>query len=112
MCKHMALNLMHPPEFEADPTSVTVVLRLGSAATPAERAWLVQTLAAEKEVTARPYSVGDYAADIDAVRPQDVALLVRAARGEVLSNATHETCWARTRRKLAAPYGASGTGAC
>ncbi|MCY3569438.1 MAG: putative DNA binding domain-containing protein [Chloroflexi bacterium] len=88
MCKHMALNLMHPPEFEADPTSVTVVLRLGSAATPAERAWLVQTLAAEKEVIARPYSVGDYAADIDAVRPQDVALLVRAARGEVLSNAT------------------------
>ena len=88
MCTHMALNLMQPPEFEADSTSVTVVLRLGSAATPAERAWLVQTLAAEKEVTARPYSVGDYAADADAVRPQDVALLVRAARGEVLSNAT------------------------
>lgn len=88
MRKHMALNLMHPPEFEADPTSVTVVLRLGSAATPAERAWLVQTLAAEKEVAARPYSVGDYVADVDVVRPQDVALLVRAARGEVLSNAT------------------------
>ena len=40
----MALNLMSPPEFEADDSSVTVTPRLGSAASPAERAWLAQTL--------------------------------------------------------------------
>ena len=86
MRKHMALNLMHPPGFEADATSVTVMLRLGSAATPTERAWLAQILATEKEIAAQPYSVGDHPADTEAVRPQDVALLVRAARGEALSN--------------------------
>ena len=86
MRKHMALNLMNPPEFEADATSVTVMLRLGSAATPTERAWLAQVLATEKEITAQPYSVGDHPADTESVRPQDVALLVRAARGEALSN--------------------------
>ena len=86
MRKHMAFNLMHPPEFKADATSVTVILRLGSAATPTERAWLAQILATEKEITAQPYSVGDHATDTEAVRPQDAALLVRAARGEALSN--------------------------
>ena len=87
MRDHMAFNLMHPPEFGADATSVTVILRLGSAATPTERAWLARTLATEKEITAQPYSVGDHAASTGAVQPQDMALLVRAARGEVLSNA-------------------------
>lgn len=87
MRHHMAFNLMHPPEFEADATSVTVILRLGSGATPTERAWLAQMLATEKRIGAQPYSVGDHAASTGAVQSQDMALLVRAARGEVLSNA-------------------------
>ena len=44
MNAHMALNLMMPPRFEADESSVTVTLLLGSEATPQERAWLARVL--------------------------------------------------------------------
>ena len=87
MRDHMALNLMDPPGFEADESSVTVTLRLGSRATPTERAWLVHTLTKVSDLPARPYSVGDHASTPAAVEPGDALLLVQAARGEKLSNA-------------------------
>ena len=59
MHRHMALNLMAPPEFEADDSSVTVTLRLGSEASPAERAWLAGILTAAPAAADRAYSVGD-----------------------------------------------------
>ena len=85
MHRHMALNLMAPPEFEADASSVTVTLKLGSAASPLERAWLTQTVTSAATAADRPYSVGDgeLAAGLE---PSDVRLLVRASRGETLSN--------------------------
>ena len=86
MYRHMALNLMAPPEFEADDSSVTVTLRLGSAASPRERAWLARTLTSATRAADRPYSVGD-GESAAGIEPSDVRLLVRASRGETLSNA-------------------------
>ncbi len=85
MHRHMALNLMSPPEFEADDSSVTVTLRLGSAAAPTERAWLAGTLTVSPAATDRPYSVGDgeVAAGLD---PSDIQLLIGAGRGQTLTN--------------------------
>ncbi len=60
--------LLAPPEFAADGTCVEVVLRLGSAVTPQERAWIA-------EVEQR----GEILA-------QDKLLLLHAARGELLTN--------------------------
>lgn len=85
MHRHMALNLMAPPEFEADDFSVTVTLRLGSAASPRERAWLVQTLTSATTTADQPYSVGDDEL-ATGLEPSDLELLVRAARGETLTN--------------------------
>ena len=87
MHRHMALNLMAPPEFEADDSSVTVTLRLGSSASPQERAWLAQTLASGAPAADRPYSMGDDALMAGGLEPLDVVLLVHASRGEILSNA-------------------------
>lgn len=85
MYRHMALNLMSPPEFEADDSSVTVTLRLGSEASPTERAWLAGMLTAAPAAADRPYSVGDgeVAGSLD---PSDVQLLIRAGRGQTLTN--------------------------
>ena len=85
MHRHMALNLMVPPEFEADDSSVTVTLRLGSAASPRERAWLAQTLTSATTAAHRPYSVGDDEL-AGGLEPSDLDLLVRASRGETLTN--------------------------
>lgn len=60
--------LLAPPEFAADSAHVEVVLRLGSAVTPQERAWIA-------EVEQR----GE-------IRAQDKLLLLHAARGELLTN--------------------------
>ena len=60
--------LLAPPEFAADEARVEVVLRLGSAVAPQERAWLA-------EVEQR----GE-------IRAQDKILLLHAARGELLTN--------------------------
>ena len=83
--RHMALNLMPPPEFEADDSSVTVTLRLGSVASPLERAWLAQTLTSATAALDRPYSMSDHelAAGLE---PSDVQLLLRAVRGQTLTN--------------------------
>ena len=86
MRDHMVLNLMDPPEFEADESSVTVTLRPLSRATPTERAWLAHTLTEVSDPPARPYSVGDHTSTPAAVEPGDALLLVQAARGEKLSN--------------------------
>ena len=86
MQRHMALNMMRPPRFEADDTSVTVSLRLGSQAAPVERAWLAQTLAADQQMVTRPYSVGDRELMMQGLQPEDLALLVHASRGAMLSN--------------------------
>jgi ATP-dependent DNA helicase RecG len=64
----MAANLLDPPEFVDDGTSVTVRLVLSTTVTPAERAWL-------QEVERR----GE-------IRPPDRVLLVHAARGVPLTN--------------------------
>lgn len=64
----MEAHLLDRPEFSTDGTSVTVALRLGSTVTPRERAWI-------SEVEAR----GE-------IRSGDRALLVHAARGELLTN--------------------------
>ena len=85
MYRHMALNLMVPPEFEADDSSVTVTLRLGSAASPRERVWLAQTLTSATTAAHRPYSVGDDEL-AGGLEPSDLDLLVRASRGETLTN--------------------------
>ena len=87
MNDHMALNLMAPPQFEADDSSVTVTLRLGSEATPAERAWLARTLAEGADEAVRPCSVGDRGPLLGGVKPRDASLLLRAARGGTLANA-------------------------
>ncbi len=84
MLRHMALNLMSPPEFEADEASVTVTLRLGSQASPTERAWLAGVLNLASAGSGRPYSLGDNG---DLV-PSDVQLLIRACRGRTLTNKT------------------------
>ena len=85
MHRHMALNLMAPPEFAADDSSVTVTLRLGSEASPAERAWLARTLTVAPAAADRPYSVGDDEIAAGLV-PSDVQLLIRASRGQTLTN--------------------------
>lgn len=65
--------LLAPPEFSADEAHVEVVLRLGSAVTPQERAWIA-------EVEQR----GE-------IRAQDKVLLLHAARGELLTNTSVRT---------------------
>ena len=90
MQRHMALNFMAPPHFEADDASVTVTLPLGSEATPAERALIAKMLAAEDEVLTRPHSVGEREPTDPAepgTSPQDATLLLHAARGTTLTNA-------------------------
>lgn len=87
MQRHMALNFMAPPRFEADDASVTVTLHLGSEATPAERALLAQMLAAEDEALTRPHSVGERESADPGTSPQDATLLLHAARGKSLTNA-------------------------
>ncbi len=86
MRDHMALNLMEPPQFEVDTTSVTVTLPLGSAAMPAERSWLALTLTGEQPGAVRPYSVGDTAGVPAGLQSQDVRVLLEAGRGEMLTN--------------------------
>ncbi len=66
----MAEQLLDPPVFEADASSVTVRLPLTSTVTSSERAWI-------SEIEAR----GE-------LLPRDRTLLVHAARGEVLTNAS------------------------
>ena len=66
----MAEHLLDPPVFDADAVSVTVDLPLTSTVTVAERAWV-------GEIENR----GE-------LRPRDRILLVHAARGRVLTNAT------------------------
>lgn len=68
MQDEMMSNLLAPPEFEADGSSVRVTLRLTGAATPEERAWV-------SELKQR-----------GSLAPRDGFLLVHAARGEALSN--------------------------
>ncbi len=87
MRDHMALNLMRPPRFEADDSSVTVTLLLGSAATPLERAWLARTLSEEAAEAVRPHSVGDSGELPAGLVARDIPLLLRAGRGETLTNA-------------------------
>ena len=87
MQRHMALNFMAPPQFEADDASVTVTLPLGSEATPEERALIAQMLAAEDEVLTRPHSVGERELTDPSTGPQDATLLLHAARGTTLTNA-------------------------
>ena len=87
MQRHMALNFMMPPHFEADDASVTVTLPLGSEATPAERARLAQMLAVGDEVSTRPHSVGERESTDPGTSPQDAKLLLHAARGRTLTNA-------------------------
>ncbi|MDE0169685.1 MAG: putative DNA binding domain-containing protein [bacterium] len=85
MHRHMALNLMTAPEFEADDSSVTVTLRLGSEATPAERAWLAGMLTESPAAADRAYSVADGAV-AGGLDPSDVQLLIRACRRQTLTN--------------------------
>ena len=66
----MEAALLEPPEFDADATHVEVTLRLGTTVTPQERAWI-------SEIEQR----GD-------IRSADRILLLHAARGEVLTNAS------------------------
>ena len=87
MRDHMALNLMEPPRFEADSTSVAVTLPLGSAAGPAERAWLARTLSGEAADAVRPHSVGDSGELPAGLLAGDIPLLLRVGRGETLTNA-------------------------
>lgn len=87
MQRHMALNFMAPPHFEADVASVTVTLPLGSEATPAERALLARMLAVGDEASTRPHSVGESESAGPSTSPQDARLLLHAARGSTLTNA-------------------------
>lgn len=64
----MAAAMLEPPIFTTDGETVEVVLRLGSAVSPPERAWLA-------EIERR-----------GSIRPDDRILLVHAARGELLTN--------------------------
>ncbi|MGH3932268.1 MAG: ATP-binding protein, partial [Pseudonocardiaceae bacterium] len=66
----MAERLLDPPVFDADAASVTVDLPLTSTVTVAERAWV-------GEIENRGQ-----------LRPRDRILLVHAARGRILTNAT------------------------
>lgn len=66
----MAEQLLDAPVFEADESTVTVDLPLTSTVAPAERAWVT-------EIEAR----GE-------LKPHDRVLVVHAARGRVLTNAT------------------------
>ncbi|MCZ7535715.1 MAG: putative DNA binding domain-containing protein [Acidimicrobiia bacterium] len=68
MQDEMASNLLDPPEFVDDGSSVTVTLRLDAAVAAQERAWI-----SEVENRGR-------------LAPRDRLLLVFAARGEVLTN--------------------------
>ena len=77
---------MEPPRFEVDASSVTVTLPLGSAAGPAERAWLARTLTGEQTGAVRPYSVGDTAGAPAGLQARDAGVLLRAGRGETLTN--------------------------
>ena len=86
MRDHMALNLMAPPRFEADASSVTVTLPLGSEAAPAERAWLALTLTGEQPGAVRSYSVGDTGGLRDGIESSDARVLLQVARGETLTN--------------------------
>ena len=64
----MQAALLGRPQFDADATHVEVILRLGSAVAPAERAWI-----AEIEQRGK-------------IRPGDRLLLLHTARGEPLTN--------------------------
>lgn len=86
MFDHMAMNLMAPPRFDADETSVTVTLPRGSEASPAERAWLARTLYDDPGQAVGPYSVGERGHAPPDAQPHDAVLLLRAARGETLTN--------------------------
>ncbi len=66
----MQAALLERPEFGADSAHVEVVFRLGSTVTPQERAWIAEV---------------EHCGDI---RPGDRILLLHAARGELLTNAT------------------------
>lgn len=66
----MEAAMLERPEFGADDRHVRVVLRIGSAVTPQERAWLL-------EVEQR----GE-------IRTQDKVVLLHAVRGELLTNGT------------------------
>ena len=86
MRDHMVLNLMKPPVFEADGSSVSVTLPLGSVAGPAERAWLALTLTGEPSGAVRPYSIGDTGDVLTGLRARDARVLLAAGRGETLTN--------------------------
>ena len=86
MRDHMALNLMAPPRFEADDSSVTVTLALGSEAAPPERVWLARTLSGETSGALRPHSVGDLGGIPDGTEGRDARVLLEVARGETLTN--------------------------
>jgi ATP-dependent DNA helicase RecG len=64
----MQANMLQPPVFEDLQSSVVVTLRLGSTVTPRERAWLTEL---------------EHRGEL---QPSDAILLVRAARGETLTN--------------------------
>jgi ATP-dependent DNA helicase RecG len=70
MQDEMHANLLEPPEFDDDGTSVAVTLRLSAVVAPAERAWL-QQFTSDATFT-----------------PNDRHLLVMAARGETLTNSS------------------------
>jgi ATP-dependent DNA helicase RecG len=67
----MQAAMLERPEFGADSAHVEVVFRLGSTVTPQERAWIAEV----------EQQRGD-------IRPGDRILLLHAARGELLTNAT------------------------
>ena len=70
MQDEMEVNLLEPPEFHTDGSSVTAILRTATTVTPQERAW-VRHLGLQ-----------------GALEPKDNLLLVKATRGEILTNAT------------------------
>ena len=86
MRDHLALNLMAPLRFEADDSSVTVTLLLGSEAAPQERAWLARTLSGEASGALRPHSVGDPGGIPAGTEGRDARVLLEVARGETLTN--------------------------
>jgi len=86
MRDYMALNLMAPPRFEADDSSVTVTLLLGSEAAPPERAWLARTLSSEASGALRPHSVSDGGGIPAGTEGRDARVLLEVARGETLTN--------------------------
>ncbi len=82
MYQHMALNFMEAPEFDADNVSVTVTLRLGSKATPAERVLLSRMFTAANTKSSQAYSVTAN----ESQNPQHATLLLQALRGATLTN--------------------------